>query len=266
MKKRVLSIIVAFVCVIGCVSGLTACVKRTYWEPPRNVVQNLPDKIHVVYNANDYSHGLIFVKDGDEYYVNGKNKWYADRREIYMRTNLTKEVCKAEDGQGWLSITAHWTGSEWILAEDETEFTPANAVWHANDHNLSAYYETEYITRTGYIDVNTPILDHVTITQLDNQTVTLRSGQQVECVVWDYVYEHDDVYSHYVYWYAAETGVYIKERHTFDKDVNVETDGTAGEYFATYYKVGDSMDTAMEVVSEHMGETRTKYVFAEKYN
>ena len=264
MKKKILSLILALASVIASGLSLMAC-NNDVLIVPSNVVQNLPDKIHVVYNADEYSHGLIFVKDGDEYYINGKNRWHADRREIYMRTNLTQEVCRAEDGEGWLSISAHFTDGAWILAEDETEYTPANGAWHANDDNLDAYYETEYVTRTGYLDVNTTILDYVTITQLANQTVTLRSGQQVQCEVWDYEYENGSIYSHYRYWFAVDTGVYIKEMHTSDKNVNVGTDGTLGEDIATYYKIGDSMDTALSVVSSQIGETRTKYVFSEQY-
>ena len=125
MKKNILSLVFAIVCILTSGIILTAC-KQNDWNPPNNIVQNLPEKIHVVYNANEYSSGLIIVKDGDEYYINGKNKWHADRKEIYMKTNLANEVCKAEDGQGWGSISAHWNGSTWILASNETEYTPAD--------------------------------------------------------------------------------------------------------------------------------------------
>ena len=267
MKRRFFSFALALVFVVAGLC-LPACSKKEVWTPPRNVVQNLPDKIHVTYNESEYSHGLIFVKDGNEYYINGINKWHADRREVYMRRNLTHEVCKSDDGNGWGFISAHWDyySDGWVLAADETDYTPLNGTWHANDDNDSTYVETEVITRTGYGDVNTPILDYVTITQLENETVTLRSAQQVECEVWDYVYENGDTYSHYRYWYAADTGVYIKSKETFDKAVDIATDGYNGDYTATYYKVGDSMDAALQVVSASMGEERTKYAFGDEYN
>ena len=82
--KKFLSIVACFM--LACTSfAFVGCKKSEPYQPTRNVVQNLPEKFHVEYNTTDYYQGLIFVKDGNEYYINGKNKNHTERHEIYMK-------------------------------------------------------------------------------------------------------------------------------------------------------------------------------------
>ena len=221
--KKLLSILLCFT--IAFSSFLCAsCGNKSSWQPPRNVIQNLPNKIHVEYN------GIIFVKDGDEYYCQASNIHGFHRTQMYMKRNLSQEVCIAEGYGGWRFITAITYEDSWIIAD----------TWNENDKNQNTYTNAEYKTRTGYIDVNTVLTNNVTLTKLDNQVLNI-GGNNVECVVWDFVYENGDTYGHSRYWYAVNTGVFIKEMYTSDKNEDIEIDGTL-ESVATYYGIDESME------------------------
>lgn len=228
--KKVLSIFVCFVftCTFLVFVG---CGNKTPYEPPRNVVQNLPDKIHVEYDT----YGVVFVKDGNEYYCQASNVHGYHRSPMYMKRELSREVLIEEGYGGWRFITAITAYPDgWIIADS----------WNENDKNQNTYTNAEHKTRTGYGDVNTVLLDHVTLTQLDNQTLNI-GGNTVECVVWDYVYKNGDVYGHNRYWYAVNTGVFIKGMYTSNEDANIEESGSV-ESVATYYAVGETMASVLE--------------------
>lgn len=270
--NKIFNSVIIFVLTFSCMIMFTAC-GGDVWEPPHNVVQNLPDKIHVEYASDDY-YTTIFIKDGNEYYCKGKNIHGYDRDEIYMRRDLSHEVCVAEGYGGWGFITARWNSysepETWLLAADDLGTSPNEPAWHANDKNQNTYTNAEYKTRHGYSDVNSALLDGEThkVTKLENQTITVGENQ-VECVVWVYEFDYDGTYSKSKYWFAADTGVYLKGLSVYDREANIDTDGsTYGHPIATYYKVGDSMDTALATISaKYYSDTvaRTKYVFPPEY-
>ena len=231
--KKFLSIVACFMLAFTSFA-FVACKKSEPYEPPRRVVQALPDKLHVEYDT----YGVVFVKDGNEYYCVASNVHGAHRSPMYMKNELTNEYFVEPGYGGWDFITAirNYEDNGWVVANG----------WHEDDKNRTTHSNAEYKTRTGYIDVNidTDIYTSATVTQLSNQTLTLASNQQVECVVWDYVYENGDTYGHHRYWYAVDTGVFIKEMYTSNKNANIETTGTL-ESIATYYAVGESMDAVL---------------------
>ena len=227
--KKILSI---FACLIlACTSfAFVGCKKSEPYQPPRNVVQNLPDKLHVEYSST------TFVKDGNEYYCWASNTHGAHRSSMYMKRELNNEYCIAEGYGGWNFITAIYYPDAWVIAD----------TWNENDKNQNTYTNAEYATRHGYSDVNSP-LDSVTNTQLADQTITLVSGQQVECVVWESVFEYNDSYTKDKYWFAKDTGVYIKGLTVYDRETNIDTDGSSYNHpVATYYAVGETMATVLE--------------------
>ena len=221
--KKVLLIIICFI--IACNSFLfVGCKKKDSWQAPRNVVQNFPNRVRVEYN------GIVFAKDGNEYFCIASNVHGFHRSTMYMKRELSQEVCIAEGYGGWRFITAITNDGNWIIADN----------WNENDKNQNTYTNAEYKTRTGYSDVNTVLLDHATITKLSNQVLNI-GGNNVECVVWDYVYENGDTYGHHRYWYEIDTGIFIKEMYTSDKNENIGTEGTL-ESVATYFRVGEALE------------------------
>ena len=237
MKKKILAFVLAFMFVLPCAFLLSGCGKKDVWEPPHNVVQNLPTKLHVEYGST------VFVKDGNEYYCVASNKHRSNRTQVYMKLGLTHEVCVAQGYGGWLFISAYYNDytENWVLATEDDECTLNEPYWHANDFNQNTYTNAEVNTRHGYGDVN-PVLDSTVATQLADETITLASGQHVECVVWQSVFEYNGTYSKSKYWYAKDTGVYLKGLTVYNKTDDIDTDGSSyGHPVATYYAVDESM-------------------------
>ena len=103
--------------------------------------------------------------------------------------------------------------------------------------------------RQGYTDVNSQ-LDTMTITKLENETITLESGQQVACEVWQTVFEYNDTYQKSKYWYAADSHIFMKGLTVYDRETDIDTDGsTYGMTAATYYAVGENMDDFLQTLS-----------------
>lgn len=255
MKRKIFNVLLAFVCAFSCVFGLVACDKKDN-EIKYNISINMPNRVHVEYNSN------IFVKDGNEYYLMGENIHGSHRGEIYMKRELSSPVYVNEYG-GWDFVTARYdySTSSWILASDDNQYYDP---WITNDRNQNTYTNTEYILRTGYSDINMSYeMSAVTITKLEDDVVTI-AGSDVECIVWEYVYEEGTLYNKEKFWFAKDTNIFIKESEIFDKADDID-DPENIRKIATYYKVGESMDEALEIVSSHIGESRTKYVFLSQY-
>ena len=213
MKKKIFAFVLAFMFILPCALLLTACGKKDPYVPPRNVVQRLPEKIHVEYGST------IFVKDGNEYYLSGENIHRTTVDEVYMKDGLTHEVFVTDRWGGMLYITAYY--------DDNT------------DDNHNTYTNSEELTRQGYSEVNSP-LDSYTITKLADQTVAVGTNE-VECEVWLAVWEYNNSYAKYKLWYAKGTGVFIKGLKTSDKTVDIDTEGYVYGTSATYYAVGENM-------------------------
>ena len=259
MMKKIFSLFIAVVCVFACGICMSGCFKNRGTSPTHRITLNLPNQVHVEYGA--YSN-IIFVKDGNEYYLRASNTHGSHRNEIYMKRELSNPVFVLENYGGWNFITALYNSysNSWQVAEQED----TNASWIENDKNQNTYTNAESALRTGYTDINIPYNNpSVTLTQKENETLVI-GGENVECIVWDYVYENEDVYSKSRYWFEKNTHICIKFNEVFDKEENVNDDANI-EFLATYFKVGESMETALEVVSSHIGQTRTKCIFDEKY-
>ena len=259
MKKKILSFILAFACIITCTCGLclTACTRGGTWEHPKRIALSLPDNLHVEY-TNHWLKGdsllpsyCILVKEGNFYYVKTPHKYYYyDRLEVYVKTDLKNAVEFAGPDYAQSLISARWSDytNSWISAADDSETAPNAPEWHANDKNGSVYYTGIGFLDSGYGDVNHPYDNGVTssqgythtATQKENQTLTLESGQQVECVVWEYSFttSDEDTWSKEKFWFEANTGITIQrssitsssENQSLDADENI---GLKATYFAT---------------------------------
>lgn len=216
--------------------------------PPR-VRLNLPDKM--LYICGD----TIYVQDGDEVYVRKPTTYSSNRLEVYAKLNLTEPVVfdEPEYAQGYITASYVDTTDSWLCADADE--TPSH--YHANSQNYSVYCAGEYVLRTGYIDVNPPYSsDRFTITQLADETLNI-GGDMVECQVWDYIFDYNDTYGHTRYWFVKDSGVFIKESYSSDRNVEPYTITTA-----SVYKTGLDMNDALALLPE----ARVKYTFDSKYH
>lgn len=230
--RKILSIVLCLF-MLGTSFCLTACFGKNFETLPRNVEFNLPEKVHVV-----YSNGKEFAKDGN--YVYGAGCVNA-RFEILMKENLnTPAVEQGNNSQYYIS--AHLSGDTWIMAD-----TNPDSTYFENDNNSLAIYGyvdrrhgPEYYLRTGYSDVNGVILESSSLTQLENEVLTI-GAVQVECVVWENVFEYDDTYSKCKYWYAVDTGICIKYNEAFDENDDIDADEN-NELIATCYTLNETIN------------------------
>ncbi len=256
MKKKLLSLTLVLVSVLACIVCLSACGSKKSGISYK-ISLKLPECVHVEYN-----NGMILVKDGNEYYVKAATIYSSDRLEVYAKVDLSNPVILDQPQYSQGFITARWVDVDnvWQCAEMDTNYSP----WHANMNNCDVYTKGESFLRTGYTDINMPYeMDGVTIAQKDNEVLTI-SGEQVECIVWEYIYDKDNIYQKAKYWFAKDTNICLKHSDIFDRTGDIN-DESRIKLQATYYKVGNNMDTALEIVSQHIGETRTKYKFDPKY-
>ena len=254
MKRKIISYMLTFVCLITCCFCLTACNNNKNFDLHYNITLNLPDKIHVEYG----SVGAIYIQEGNEVYASAGTVYSSDRREVFIKINLTEPVILDEPQYAQGFISARWDDYNncWQGAEDDTNY-PA---WHANDHNCTVYAAAEYYLRTGYSDINMPYeMDGVTITQKANETLTV-AGVQIECVVWEYVFDRETTFLAEKYWFAKDTNVFIKQSGIFEKDADINAAENI-KLIATYYKTGEDMEVALA----NLTEPRTKYTFPAEY-
>ena len=87
MRKKILSFMLAFVCIITCGLCLTACGNNNY-DDHINIRQTLPDKVHVEYG------NVVYVKDGNDIYAKSEVYSMSGRHEVYVRENLSLHFCK----------------------------------------------------------------------------------------------------------------------------------------------------------------------------
>ena len=247
MKKNIFSFMLALVCVITCGFCFAAC-NGGYEEIELNIRQNLPDKLHVEYGSR-----IVYVKDGNDIYGRSGVYSMSGREEVYIRQDLQDGVFYWQ-GEGQHFISARWTGSEWERADNDS--FQENG-WIANDENHSCIggnvnnvqgpYTSKYMFH-GYIDVNS-LLDTMTATKLENETLTLASGQRVECEVWQTVFEYNDSYERCKYWFAANSHIYLKGLWTQDREADIDTEGSNYSMpEATYYAVGENMEDFLQTL------------------
>lgn len=262
MKKRIFSFLLAFVLLVTCGVCLTACVKKGGWEQPKRIVLSLPENLHVEYlNYSIKGDALlpgycVLVKEGDLYYVKTPHKnYHYNRLEVFVKANLKNAVEFAGESYGQGHISASWNDytNQWLLAADEEQNGESYA-WHANDQNGSVYYTGIGFLDSGYGDVNHPYDNGVTssggythtATQKDNETVTLESGQRIECVVWEYSFTTSDpeVYSHEKFWFEAQTGITIKWSSVLSssEDQSLDAEENVG-FTATYFATNETMES-----------------------
>ena len=244
MKKKIFSLVAAVFCVLMCNFCLTGCGNREVWERPQRVKLSLPDTLHVEYINNGelsmYGYCTL-VKDGNEYYVKTPTKYYSSNRlEVYEKVDLKNAVELAEPiyGQGYISACWNSYTNSWLLATDES------SPWHANDQNNSVYMKGMSWLDYGYGDVNHPYENGVadengykhTATQKENETVTIGSNH-VECVVWEYEFIGNDIWSKSKYWFDAETNILLKQSSVYPSSQNQSLDadenvGIKATYFS----------------------------------
>lgn len=246
MKFKFLSAVFAFVCIVSCSIMFSACGGGNP-IPDDLIVAHLPDKVHVEYAAN-----CFYVKDGNDIYSSSP-VYSSDRQEVFLRENLSTAYITDLTYGDQMFATARWTGTAWQTAKDDAIYED----WIANDKNHTTVYgsikdphwrfgpATSHNMYYGYSDVNGAWMsEKSSVTQLANQNVTVGENQ-VECVVFEYVFEYGDVYNKTKYWYALDSGIYIKSLSISDKTKNIDTEGTPGETSAIYYKTGETMDSVL---------------------
>ncbi len=259
MKNKVLSAMFAFVCIIACSICFTACGGNG-WEAPKRIVQSLPETVHVEYSNTGVStlpSYCILVKEGNLYYVKTPHKYYSSNRlEVLVKANLKNGVVLDEPQYSQGHISARWSDYEnkWVSATEDSGTSPNAPEWHANDQNGSVYY-----TGIGFLDVGYGSVNHTyengvtdkngythTATQVENQTVTLASGQQVECVVWEYSFTTSDPnsWTKEKYWFEKNTGITIKMTSTFPSSLNQSLDADDNiDLVATYFATNETMES-----------------------
>ena len=197
--------------------------------------------------------GITYAKDGNYVFAQGCHYGY----DVFLKENLQNEVFPdpTYGGQGY--ITAAWNGTGWTIANNYNE----------NDNNNESVYEFvnhhygpgsyRWSTR-GISDVNN-ITENpaVTVTHLDNETITVGSDQ-VECIVWDYVYENGSTYGHHLFYFATDSHICLKEYYTSDKTEEVKTDSNI-EFAATLYKVGVSMNDVLTAKDRNPAPNMSAY-------
>ena len=251
MRKKIFSFMLAFVCMITCGLCLTACGNNSNFDDHYNITQTLPDKVHV-----EYGSGVVYVKDGNDIYVQSGVYSMSGRREVYVRENLTDGVFYWQ-GEGQHFISARWDeyNNCWERADNDT-LQEDNWIANSDNHwciggsvnNVQGPDSSRYMLN-GYSDVNS-LLDTMTITQLENETITLVSGQHVECEVWQTVFEYDGSYEKCKYWFAADSHIYLKGLWTQERNANIDVAGSNYNMpEATYYAVGENMDNFLQTLS-----------------
>ena len=245
--KKILSF---FACVALAFTSLifTACGKTGYYDENIRIRQVLPTKVHV-----EYGNGVIYVKDGDDIYAKSGVYSMSGRWEVYVRENLEDGVFYWQ-GQGQHYISARWTDTAWENADEDTFQSQG---WNANDMNHLVIYgsvnntkgpDTSGYMLHGYSDVNSP-LDTVQATQLENETITLESGQNVECVVWQVVFDYNGTYQKDKFWFAKDSHIYLKGLSVYDRDKDIDTEGSSYSHpVATYYAEGENMDDFLQTL------------------
>ncbi|MBQ8468450.1 MAG: hypothetical protein IJ542_01700 [Clostridia bacterium] len=183
--------------------------------------------------------GKVYAKDGQYEFAQGCHHG----SDIFAKQNLRNEVFPQPGygGQGY--ITAAWNGTNWIIADDyqENNFNSESMYEFVNHRYGPGAYRW---TSRGISDVNN-ITDNpaVTVTQLDNETITV-GEDNVECIVWDYVYEHGTTYNHQLFYFAKDSHICLLEYYTSDKTEEVKDDSNI-DFQVTLYKVGVSMNEVL---------------------
>mgnify|MGYP003571274369 CR=1 FL=1 len=263
MKKKIFSFMLAFVCIISCGFALTGCGKKGTDDNSMNIQQNLPDKVHVEYG------NVVYVKDGNDIYAKSNVYSLSGRNEVYVRTGLSDGVFYWQ-GQGQYFISARW--DEYNNCWENADNDIYEEGWEANkqnhmvvsefiiDHGTYKYGpDTTAYMMYGYYNINSSS-NLVVATQLADETITLSgSGQRVECVVWEYVFEDESAYEKDKYWFAKDSNIFLKGLCIFDKKGDIDTEGSTYNIpEATYYAVGESMDDFLQKLSP----SRTKPDFS----
>ena len=249
MKKKILSLVLALVCIMSCGLFFTAC-GGSGWEKPKRVVLSLPQNLHVEYtNVPIKGDALlpgscVLIKEGDLYYVKAPTTYSSDRLEVMVKENLqTAQYDRSFISARWAYLPSGV--EEWQTAPNDTNYDG----WHANDANGHVYFTGLGFLDSGYGDVNHPYENGVTdkngytytATQKDNQTLTLASGHQVECVVWEFSFttSDEDTWSKEKFWFEKNTGVTIK-RTSAEQDL--DDDSNIG-LIATYYATNETLQS-----------------------
>ncbi len=269
MKRKILSFMLALVCILTCGFCLTACGNRTVWERPQRVKLVLPDKLHVEY-VNETIGGdstlpgyCTLVKEGKEYYVKTHHKYYHyNREEVYEKVDLNNAVVfdTPDYAQGYISARWDSYSNRWISAADDSETTPNAPSWHANDQNNrvfwtgysfldSGYNNINHIYENGVVDANG---NKFTATQKANETLTI-GANHVECVVWEYEeYFSADTWGKYKYWLDKETNIVLKQTSVYPSSQNqsLDADENIGLQ-ATYFSKNENMQDYLASVDRN---------------
>ena len=216
----------------------------------------MPTNLHVEY-TNDWLNGdsllpsyCVLFKENNTYYVKTPTNYSSDRLEVMVKTNLKNAVQLDSPQYTQGHISARWNdhSNTWQLATQDTNYGP----WHANDHNGTVYYKGIAFLDSGYGDVNHPYDNGVTdkngythtATQKENQTLTLASGHQVECVVWEYSFTTSDsnTWSKEKFWFEKNTGITIKRSSITPSSAeqNLDDDANIG-LIATYFAINETL-------------------------
>ena len=255
MKKRFISLILTSLCLILCLSIFTGCLGGNVWEAPKRITLSLPEKLHVEY-VNSAIKGdallpgyCVLVKEGNLYYVKAPTTYSSDRLEVIVKDNLQN----AQYDRSFISARWDDYSNAWQIASDDTNYDG----WHANDHNGSVYYKGLGFLDSGYGDVNHPYDNGVTdkngythtATQKENQIITLQSGQEVECVVWEYSFttSDEDTWSKEKFWFEKDTGVTIQRSSVYPSSANQSLDAEENIGLkATYFATNETMQSYLE--------------------
>ena len=254
MKNKFFGFFLAFVLACGCAMCLTACGGKG--SLPNRIESTLPNKVWVEYG------GIVFAKEGNDVYVESGVYSMSGRGEVYIRENLTTPAATDGMGNEQYYITARYY-ERWIYADNDG----IKDLWHANSDNHSAMagyvnsnsgpYTSAYMFR-GYATLNAAEGASNVATQLANETISI-GGSDVECIVWEYVFDYNGTWSKTKYYYAADSHVFLKEIYTSDKNANINTDGIV-EREATLYRVGVSLEDVLTA------KGKTMPVFASTYH
>lgn len=272
MKKRIFSLLLVLVSVVACSISLSACGNTSIITTPQRVHLSLKQKLHVEYENSNASLPAccILVKEDNCYYIKTPQPLYPDRTEVFEKVNLNNAINFAgeEYAQGYIS--AHWSDySEnhgWISAASETDLTPSNSRWHANDRNNHVYSVGISFLDYGYGDINHPYENGVadanghkyTATQLSDAQITIHNyfGEtNVNCVVWEYEeYHSENNWRKSKYWLDAETNIVLKQTTIYPSSDNQDLDADENiRLKATYFDKTNmwSMDSYLESINRN---------------
>ena len=202
----------------------------------------------------EYNNGRVYAKDGQ--FVFAQGNYYGD--DVFIKENLSGEyfVVEPYGGQGY--VTASWNDG-WQIATN----------WNENDRNNSSVYQFfggsgarlgiySYL-KYGYSDVNQYYENpSVTVTELEHDTLTV-GAEEVECLVFDYVYDDGSTYGHHLYFYALDSHICLKALYSNDRDEDILADGSV-ELEATLYKVGVAMNTILTQKERTPAPDMSEYV------